>query len=336
MAAARLDLSQVGQAARRRMTGREQRSVEIREIRRGDISSFEDVMRQGMGKLERATGLDQLSADQVRGLNRPTVWAIFRVLRVLGLAPITVLVGVDNGRVLGTASVVLLENAGYIMGVATDSRARGQGIATRLLESAVTKTKEKGRPWLALDVESDNEIAIGLYRKLGFEEKSQYGWYVGTPKNLGLVGAGDSEEASRVQLDEIATLVDLGRTQAIRDPLPASGRRLSHFEVVTRVTGAPAKTWRMSSSGQLTGAVRASYLPFVRTGFVIPSYWYPDSAEDMLFSLVRRPIDWVNTLGASRVVVIVPEPAGPWGPVVRELGMPKTVTSTLMTRRTVS
>ena len=91
-------------------------------------------MLQSLGAWERATGLGQVSVAQLQSFRHLSIWALFTFMRALGRAPIRIFVGVDRGQVLGTASVLLLRNAGYIVGVATDSDARDRGIATHPLE----------------------------------------------------------------------------------------------------------------------------------------------------------------------------------------------------------
>ena len=315
-----------------RSVNRDYGLIEYRELRRSDIPSFEGVMRQGLGELERATGLDRLSEEQAGYLQRRTVWTLFSVTRRLGLAPIGIYVGADKGRVLGTASVVLLPNAGYVMGVATDLESRGHGIATALLEVIHAVIRRKGRPWSALDVESDNETAIRVYKRLRYEEKARYGWYVGTAPDASGTPARQATEVGDARMKEAAAWVDRNRPSSVREPLPATRQRLSHFEVVTRMSGAPAKTWNLASSGRIEGVVRASYLPTIQVGYVIPSAWDPSLPEESMLSLLDMPMRWIRGLGANRVVVIVPDPAGPWERTVLGYGLRKAVSSTLMTR----
>jgi len=289
-------------------------------------------MPQGLGAWEQATGLDQVSVAQFQSLRHRSIWTFFAFMRALDRAPIRFFVAVDRGEVLGTASVLLLPNVGYIVGVVTDSAVRGRGIATHLLEQTHLVAQRKGKSWLALDVDSENVTAIRVYRRLGYEARARFGWYAGATPTMGADSSGAATEVQRSQMSEVAAWVDRSRPPAIRDPMPATGRRLSHFEIFFRMPRTPTRTWRLSTSGQTTAVVRGSYLPTVRTGYLIPAAWDSALPADSLLSLVTQVVSWVRSLGATRTVVVVSDPPGAWEQAIAALGLPKVVSSTLMVR----
>ena len=51
---------------------------------------------------------------------------------------------------------------------------RGKGIGEALINGVVEKAREEGRDRVELDVEADNEKAIGFYKKKGFEVEEWY------------------------------------------------------------------------------------------------------------------------------------------------------------------
>ncbi|GAA0682548.1 peptidase C39 family protein [Marinobacterium maritimum] len=63
---------------------------------------------------------------------------------------------------------------GRIYSLAVESRLRGQGVARQLMEAAETAALEQDCLALRLEVRSDNEAAIRLYRTLGYR---QFGFY---------------------------------------------------------------------------------------------------------------------------------------------------------------
>jgi ribosomal protein S18 acetylase RimI-like enzyme len=312
-------------------------SIEYRELRRTDLPSFEKVMLQGLGVWEQATGLGEASVVQFKSFRNRGVWALFVFMRAMGRAPIRIFVGVDRQQVLGTASILLFQNTGYIVGVVTDGAARGRGIATHLLERAHVFAQRRGKSWVVLDVDSENANAIRVYRRLGYEERARFRWYVGPTPAPGENSAGTATmEVHWPEMTEVAAWVDRSRPSAIRDPMPATGRRLSHFETITRMPRSPVRTWRLTSSGQTAAVVRGSYLSLVQTGYVIPAAWDSALPGESLLSLVTPVLGWFRSLGARRTVVVIPDPPGTWEPVMASLGLQVAVSSILMARPIVA
>jgi ribosomal protein S18 acetylase RimI-like enzyme len=307
-------------------------AIEYRELRRADLASFDDVMLQGLGELERATGLDQLATTQFKALHRVPIWALFAFLRAIGRPPIRIFVGADQNRVLGIASLVLLQKAGYILGVATDSSARGRGIATTLLERLSLEARRNGRPWVALDVESDNETALRVYKRLGFEERAKFGWYVGPSTAPSIDPSGTVAKVPRSQIREVAAWVDSNLSPAIREPLPATPRRFSHLELMTRAPGSLSKTWQLSSFNKTRAVVRGFYVPAVKTCYALPVICDPALTSESLLALLASAVGWARSLGAARTVATVSDPAGELESVMATLGLRRAVSTALMIR----
>jgi ribosomal protein S18 acetylase RimI-like enzyme len=332
-----INLSWSSREAGVRQTESSPDGIEYRELRRTDVPSFEKVVLQGTGRFERATGLEQLASSQLQPLERRSTWALLTLIRkvgnAIGVVPNLTFVAVSQGEVLGTASVILFPRTGYILGVVTDPSARRRGIATHLLEQTRLAAQRRGRSWLALDVESENEAAISLYEKLGFQEKARFSWYAGEPPATTATLVGAAKEVPESRMDNVISWVAHGQVPAIRDALPATRRRLSHFEIVTKPPGSPVKTWELSSSGQTLAVVRASYIPIIRTGYAIPASLDPGIPGDSLTSLMGPVTVWLRSLGAARMMVTLPEPADRWTPPLTALGLTKVVSTTFMLRR---
>ena len=81
-----------------------------------------------------------------------------------------------EGHIIGCGLGVL--QAGYlgIFDVVIDPDHRGQGYGTRLMDALLVWGVQQGANAAYLQVMCDNEPALGLYEKLGFQEKYQY-WY---------------------------------------------------------------------------------------------------------------------------------------------------------------
>jgi GNAT superfamily N-acetyltransferase len=78
----------------------------------------------------------------------------------------------SDGEVVGNASLLPVEHFSHrwvIANVAVAPRHRGQGIAGRLVDASVEFARRKGARQLILQVDADNERAVALYRRRGFE-----------------------------------------------------------------------------------------------------------------------------------------------------------------------
>ncbi|MFT6925221.1 MAG: putative acetyltransferase [Psychromonas sp.] len=82
-------------------------------------------------------------------------------------------VAVHNNNIVGWADIIPLErntmtHVGHLgMGVRSDFR--GRGIGSQLLDKTIAHAWNQGLTRLELEVFSDNEIAINLYKKCSFE-----------------------------------------------------------------------------------------------------------------------------------------------------------------------
>jgi ribosomal protein S18 acetylase RimI-like enzyme len=62
----------------------------------------------------------------------------------------------------------------YVVSVAVASDRRGRGIGSRLMEHGIAQARASGSPAVLLDVRADNETAVELYRRLGFDVVSEH------------------------------------------------------------------------------------------------------------------------------------------------------------------
>lgn len=82
----------------------------------------------------------------------------------------------DRGVLVAYALVFLRKGTSLarLYSIAVAPEAHGQGLARRLLVEAQEQAAEQGRMFMRLEVRRDNEAAISLYRKLGYQ---QFGLY---------------------------------------------------------------------------------------------------------------------------------------------------------------
>jgi|WetSurMetagenome_2_1015567.scaffolds.fasta_scaffold45411_2 ribosomal protein S18 acetylase RimI-like enzyme len=81
---------------------------------------------------------------------------------------------IENGVPLGTAGVYFVNDAGEkianIVGVFVVNEARGRKIGSKLIETVINRLKqEKETKKIRINVNIDQEAAVELYKKFGFE-----------------------------------------------------------------------------------------------------------------------------------------------------------------------
>jgi len=72
--------------------------------------------------------------------------------------------------VVGYAGVMVNGAEADVQTLAVAPSAQGAGLGRRLLEVLLGQAAERGARRLMLEVRADNEAAVGLYRRLGFEQ----------------------------------------------------------------------------------------------------------------------------------------------------------------------
>lgn len=137
-------------------------AIEIRAIAEGDIEGFRDAL-DSVAKEKRylarfaAPHMDRVKEFVTEGI----------------LANVSQFVAVDDGRIVGWADVFpeqaeAVKHCGSLgMGVVEEYR--GQGIGSRLLVACLEKAHRNGITRIELRVRADNQNAIALYKKTGFQ-----------------------------------------------------------------------------------------------------------------------------------------------------------------------
>jgi len=305
--------------------------MEFRRLRRADLSTFFPVLHLGLGELEHATGLDQDADTSYAQLSRRSTWALLRLLRILGRSPVEIYVAADGPRVVGTGTLLLLPQAGYVVGMSTDPGFRGRGIASRILALGRAEAVRRHRAWMALDVESENDTAIRVYRRAGYREVGRSTWFrrPGVPDPVSLAPEGSGAASSR-ELTEVLPHLEAGRPTEYRAALPASPRTLSHIEIIIRGSRSRQSSWvRRGTTGTVV-AVRAHFVPRTRMGVYIPLAGTTEGGSVEMASALDAATQWLRPQSPVSCLAVVPEPVGPVGGALESRGFRAVVSSTTM------
>lgn len=87
------------------------------------------------------------------------------------------MLAIEGKRVVGTVAIVEDTDKIWVTGLAVHTKARGKGIATTLLNWSKNEAHHLGKETVYLDVETDNENALSLYKKAGFRKINHTNFY---------------------------------------------------------------------------------------------------------------------------------------------------------------
>jgi [ribosomal protein S18]-alanine N-acetyltransferase len=133
-------------------------------VRRAELSDLDDIV----ALEETSFATDRLSRAQYR--------------RHLDSETAQVLVASANHRrFLGTAVVFFRKGTqvARLYSIATSATARGKGVGSALLDAAEHAAKRRRCHALRLEVRTDNDVAIRLYERLGYQRMGHYERYYG-------------------------------------------------------------------------------------------------------------------------------------------------------------
>jgi ribosomal-protein-alanine N-acetyltransferase len=78
------------------------------------------------------------------------------------------LVGIDDGALVGYAGINIGDLESEVMTIAVRPSHQGQGLGSALLQRMIEASDAAGVRRVLLEVEVDNDAAIGLYERFGF------------------------------------------------------------------------------------------------------------------------------------------------------------------------
>jgi ribosomal-protein-alanine acetyltransferase len=106
-------------------------------------------------------------------------WSATLVEQELAGPARVVLVAVQDGEVVGYASVSVVTDVADLTRIAVLTGQRRRGVARALLDAVVAAAAERGAQRLLLEVEASNSAATSLYRAVGAQEISRRRDYYG-------------------------------------------------------------------------------------------------------------------------------------------------------------
>ncbi len=111
--------------------------------------------------------LDSLAAIHAQAFARP--WSVREIHTLMQGAGAIAISAASADQIAGFIIARALAGEGEIVTVAVDPGARRRGVGRALVEAAIAAAQARSAEVLWLEAAVDNNAAISLYRKLGFE-----------------------------------------------------------------------------------------------------------------------------------------------------------------------
>jgi len=114
--------------------------------------------------------------DEVMSLERQLfpvdAWTVEQFWAELAQPTRSYVLAIQDDAVLGYAGLFALAPEADVQTIAVSPKAQGRGIGGLLLEELIDQARAQGCTQLVLEVRSDNEAALAMYTRRGFEQLS--------------------------------------------------------------------------------------------------------------------------------------------------------------------
>ena len=306
---------------------------EFRPLRRSDFRSYRDVVVLGIGRLERSTGTAESAMAGIDLLERRSIRFVLGFLRWIGRPYVDVLVAANASGVAGTGTVLWLPKTAYVAGMATRPEYRGQGIASRILALQGDLARRRRRPWLALDVESDNQPAVRVYQRAGYRELGAFTWFTRTGSPASTPGDPPGiRPVGRSDWRPLTARLDASRPPEYRAAFPARPPLLHHNEILVRGGRMENETWWKETSSNGLAVLRAYFLPGTRMGALFPLSTDSEPSSEEFTGLFGAAAEWLRARDPRRCLAAAPEGQRGVSAALEALGFSAVVSSKLMVR----
>lgn len=114
-------------------------------------------------------------------------WKVNDFIETLEYENIVFLAAKDDSNVVGYCGIYMSVDQADIANIAVSLLYRGKGIAQKLVDGVLEIAKERAIKEVFLEVRQSNAKAIGLYKKMGFEQIGIRKSYYSNPKEDALL-----------------------------------------------------------------------------------------------------------------------------------------------------
>jgi len=299
--------------------------VTIREYRKGDSAGVAELWRSNPSEEFPLLGLDP---EGVGAVLRKTEGIGIRFL--LGLArlvgrPIAIVLIVDvGGRVMGTTLLNFTPESAYVSGVVVDTSVRRQGHAQAMLRAADNLCRKYHRSSVALDVLVQNDPAIRLYDRWGYQQLRDQVWLA---RPLGpdapLPAPSGTTRIRPFAKGDGTVLAELDNAlmpPEVRQIMPRHTRDFQVSGIARSILKSETEAWVAEVNGRPAGFLRATVSQLMQAANLTSPLFGADASDLVARDLLLTALRWTEAHQAPRLLTEVPEHQWRRRPLLDSLG----------------
>jgi ribosomal protein S18 acetylase RimI-like enzyme len=299
--------------------------VTVHEYRKGDWAGVAELWRTNPSDEYPLLGLD---ADAVGAVMRKSEGIGIRF--ILGFArlirrPIFVaLIDDVGGRVIGTTLLSFSPESGYVSGVVVDTTVRRQGHAQAMLRVCDQLCQKYGRRAVALDVLAQNDPAIRLYQKWGYELLRDQLWMARpfTPETPVPTPSGSTRIRPYVKSDGpiLAELDNALMPPEVRRLMPRHKGDFSLPALTSSILQSESEAWVAEMDGRPVGFLRATISRIMQAANLTSPIFGGNVPDSVAQDLLLTALQWTESRKTPRVLTEVAEHQWARRPLLDSLG----------------
>jgi ribosomal protein S18 acetylase RimI-like enzyme len=245
----------------------------------------------------------------VRRVSRWDTRIVLGFLRLLGRPIFRFFVIEEGDQIVATTLLTFGPRTGYVSMVVVDPAHRRRGLARRLLGRALSATRSRGKPYIALDVLAANTPARTLYESLGYRPLRAASYLV-HEQPASLRPAPTPVPGLRAfRRSDAATLAEIARREKpapVEAVLPTTAGDIVGSEWVGRLLETELAAWVLDDGRRPVAWVGASVTSATEAAHLSAPIVDPSVAPERARALVETAVAWCAVRRAPRVLTVLP------------------------------
>jgi ribosomal protein S18 acetylase RimI-like enzyme len=230
-------------------------------------------------------------------------------LRLVGRPIFRFFVVEEGNQIVATTLLTFGQHTGYVSMVVVDPAHRRRGLARALLGRALSATRSRGKPYIALDVLAANTPARTLYESLGYRPLRAASYLV-NERPASLLPAPSSFPGLRAfrpsDAEPLAAIARRTKPPEVEAVLPTASREILGSAWVGKLLATELAAWVLDDGRGPVAWVGASVSLATEAAHLSAPIVDPSVAPERARALVHTAVAWCAARRAPRVLTNLP------------------------------